>query len=314
MADIFLSYAREDAARARVLADALTLHHWTVFWDRRIPHGSDFNAYIEKQINDARCIVVLWSAAAIDSKFVRDEATEGLNDRRLVPAFIEHVKQPLGFRQLQAADLTDWTGGTEHEEFRRLLESISAIAPPGVPATLQTGYNMVSEIRPAQAVNAQTTPVVTRASTGRTASWDNAKPDSLDDSGASAGRPRSSSRRLTATLWVGACGALASLIGSSFFADEFTRQIGLGWHILFAIVATVLWGAAGFMAGLRRYPLAGMIIAGGIGMIASLALLGQRAGALQAALILAAPCAGMVGAMFGFVLQPSRDSTNPDAK
>jgi hypothetical protein len=36
--------------------------------------------------------------------------------------------------------------------------------------------------------------------------------------------------------------------------------------------------------------------------------------ALQAALILAAPCAGMVGAMFGFVLQPSRDSTNPDAK
>jgi hypothetical protein len=29
--------------------------------DRRIPHGKDFNAYIQQQLDAARCIVVLWS-------------------------------------------------------------------------------------------------------------------------------------------------------------------------------------------------------------------------------------------------------------
>jgi hypothetical protein len=104
MADIFVSYAREDEPRARVLTAALESRGWSVFWDRRIPDGKDFSAYIQEQLDAARCVVVLWSKASVASPFVRDEATEGLGGR-LVPALIEVVKQPLGFRQLQAADL-----------------------------------------------------------------------------------------------------------------------------------------------------------------------------------------------------------------
>jgi formylglycine-generating enzyme required for sulfatase activity len=129
MADIFLSYAREDEPRARLLAAALESRRWSVWWDRRIPHGKDFNAYIQHELDAARCIVVLWSKASLASPFVRDEASEGL-DGRLVPTLIESVKQPLGFRQLQAADLSDWDGGFHHDEFERLGRSISAIVPP----------------------------------------------------------------------------------------------------------------------------------------------------------------------------------------
>ena len=117
MPDILLSYAREDEPRARLLATALEARGWSVFWDRRIPHGKDFNAYIQQQLDAARCIVVLWSKASLASQFVRDEATEGLNGR-LVPALIEAVKQPLGFRQLQAADLSDWHGGLPSRRVR----------------------------------------------------------------------------------------------------------------------------------------------------------------------------------------------------
>jgi TIR domain len=129
MADIFLSYAREDQPRAGLLADALAAHGWSVWWDRQIPHGHDFNTYIQHQLDTARCIVVLWSNASLDSKFVRDEATEGLNGR-LVPVLIEAVRQPLGFRQLQAANLSDWDGRSAHEEWDRLVESITSIVPP----------------------------------------------------------------------------------------------------------------------------------------------------------------------------------------
>jgi formylglycine-generating enzyme required for sulfatase activity len=139
MADIFLSYAREDETRARALAAALGSRGWSVFWDRRIPHGRDFRTHIQQQLDSARCIVVLWSSASVKSQFVLDEATEGQNDGRLVPALIEAVRQPLGFRGLQAASLADWTGvGTSHDELERLVSSIGEIVPPSaqaVPAT-----------------------------------------------------------------------------------------------------------------------------------------------------------------------------------
>jgi len=139
MADIFLSYAREDEPRARQLATALELRGWSVWWDRRIPHGKDFNAYIAEQLDAARCIIVLWSPMALASKFVRDEAAEGLNDGRLVPCLVEAVRPPLGFRQLQAANLTDWSSAGSHDEFERFIESIAAIIAPGAKTTQFVG-------------------------------------------------------------------------------------------------------------------------------------------------------------------------------
>jgi hypothetical protein len=128
VADIFLSYAREDFTRAQTLAGKLELHGWSVWWDRHIPPGKDFTAFIQAQLDDARCIVVLWSKSAIASPFVRDEAAEGLNGR-LVPLLFDRVRQPLGFRQYQAADLSDWTGESS-DEFGRLIESVASIVPP----------------------------------------------------------------------------------------------------------------------------------------------------------------------------------------
>jgi hypothetical protein len=131
MADIFLSYAREDAKRAEAIARALEIRGWSVFWDRRIPHGSNFRAHLQKQLESARCILVLWSTAAIASQFVLDEAAEGLEDGRLVPALIEAVKPPLGFRGLQAADLTERQElESESHELQALLVSIGGIVSP----------------------------------------------------------------------------------------------------------------------------------------------------------------------------------------
>ena len=126
MADVFLSYSREDLDKARSLAAALEKTKLSVWWDRRIPHGKDFTAYIQEQLDSARCIVVLWSRTSVTSQFVRDEATEGLPGR-LVPALIEDVKQPLGFRQLQAANLSSWDGRRSEEELDRLIQSINEI-------------------------------------------------------------------------------------------------------------------------------------------------------------------------------------------
>ena len=127
MADIFISYAREDRRRAGALVEVLTRHGWSVWWDKDLRHGQDFGESIQEQLNAARCVVVLWSASSLRSAHVLEEAEEGRANGRLVPALIEAVPLPLGFRRLQAADLTDWTGTAEHEEFTQFERSIAAL-------------------------------------------------------------------------------------------------------------------------------------------------------------------------------------------
>jgi len=145
MADIFLSYAREDMNRAEALAAALESRGWSVWWDRRIPAGKDFNAHLQEELDAARCIVVLWSKASTASQFVRDEAGEGL-DGRLVPVLIEHVKQPLGFRQLQAADLVGWDGVRPHDSFERFVHAIAGIVAPVPSAVGLSAAGFTSQI------------------------------------------------------------------------------------------------------------------------------------------------------------------------
>lgn len=48
MADIFISYAREDKARVKLLLDALEHQGWSIFWDRRIRAGQKFSMVIEE--------------------------------------------------------------------------------------------------------------------------------------------------------------------------------------------------------------------------------------------------------------------------
>jgi hypothetical protein len=134
MADIFISYAKEDKAVAADLAKALENRGWSVWWDRKIPPGKTFSQVIEAAIEAAKCVVVLWSKESIKSDWVQNEASEGTGRNILVPALIDNVKIPFEFRRIQAADLTDWKPESTHDGFTILLDSISKIVEPAVDA------------------------------------------------------------------------------------------------------------------------------------------------------------------------------------
>ena len=124
MSDIFVSYASADRDRARAVAQALTDQGWSVWWDRTIPPGRQFDEVIEEALDSARCVAVLWSKASVASQWVKTEAAEAMRRKILVPVLIEDVKIPLEFRRLQAADLSTWTGGNTHEELQKFFASI----------------------------------------------------------------------------------------------------------------------------------------------------------------------------------------------
>lgn len=126
MADIFLSYAGEDRETAGKLAQCFEATGLTVWWDRKIPAGMTWRQVIEKSLNDMACMVVLWSTSSIDSAWVNEEAEEGRARDKLVPVLIEPVVPPLGFRGIQAADLTTWDGSADAPGLRQLLADLEA--------------------------------------------------------------------------------------------------------------------------------------------------------------------------------------------
>jgi TIR domain len=100
MADVFISYVSDDRALAAALARALELSGHSVWWDRNLHGGADFAAEIERELNAARAVIVLWSAKSRDSPWVRDEAAYARDAGKLVPVRLDDVASPLGFRQL----------------------------------------------------------------------------------------------------------------------------------------------------------------------------------------------------------------------
>jgi hypothetical protein len=64
-----------------------------------------YDRMIGEALDSAKCIVVLWSNHSVTSDWVKDEAQEGNRRGVLIPASIEDVRLPLGFRQLQTANL-----------------------------------------------------------------------------------------------------------------------------------------------------------------------------------------------------------------
>ena len=125
MSDIFISYAREDQARAERLAHAFEELGWSTFWDRRIPPGSTWEEYIGKELEEARCIIVLWSAESVNSHWVRDEAAEARDRKILIPVVIENgVRPPMGFRQIQTADLSEWSGNATTPAWQDLVGEV----------------------------------------------------------------------------------------------------------------------------------------------------------------------------------------------
>ena len=134
MADIFISYAREDQEKAGQLASALEAKGWTVFWDRTIPPGKSWRDYIGAKLNAARCVIVAWSKSSIESEWVAEEADEGKNRKILVPVLFEEVQIPLGFRSIQTANLSDWKGELDSIDFNHLTDAVLEVIDAPIDA------------------------------------------------------------------------------------------------------------------------------------------------------------------------------------
>ena len=130
MADIFISYTREDRPRVEALAEALVQAGYSVWWDRNIAGGARYVEETEAELNIAKAVLVVWTKASIVSHWVADEAGAGRDTGRLVPLSLDGAIPPLGFRQFQTIDFSRWKPG-EEVKLAELRAALSRLVGPG---------------------------------------------------------------------------------------------------------------------------------------------------------------------------------------
>jgi adenylate cyclase len=127
LADVFISYARSDVAIARRVAKALAAAGLDVWWDADLPAHRAYSDVIERNLQEAKAVVVLWSKAAAQSQWVRAEADFARNQDKIVQAQLDRALPPLPFNQIQCADLRGWRGARNHAGWTKLRESTKAL-------------------------------------------------------------------------------------------------------------------------------------------------------------------------------------------
>ena len=111
MADVFVSYDRRDRELAQKVVQALTEQGMTVWWDDRITPNETWDKTIERELDSARKVLVLWTDHSVQSDWVRTEAGAAREaaSPKLIQARFSDCKVPLAFRLIQAVDLMGWT-------------------------------------------------------------------------------------------------------------------------------------------------------------------------------------------------------------
>jgi hypothetical protein len=128
MTDVFISYKREDRERVGRLVRALEKNSLSVWWDSSLPGGEEWRANIERELDTARCVVVVWTnhSVAPDSRFVREEAARAQQRGVLVPVHLDRVTPPLFFGEDQSFDLTHWRSSSRDPALRDVVAAVRA--------------------------------------------------------------------------------------------------------------------------------------------------------------------------------------------
>ncbi len=143
MPDIFISYKREDRDSAHSLAEYFATHGFDVWWDVDLLPGDEFDNEINAALNRAKAAIVLWTPLAVESSYVRAEASLARERNILIPILLEEAAIPVPFNLIHTLDLTNWESEIEDPALLELLEAVNKLVDePSLKNTSATNENV----------------------------------------------------------------------------------------------------------------------------------------------------------------------------
>lgn len=146
MADVFISYQHRDRVICERMARALERKFLSVWWDDQLHPRESWDRIIEREIEAAKAVVVLWTPNAVQSDWVREEARYAKDRGKLVPARMASCAIPLGFGNVQTEDLDSWSGDAEDPRWVRFLGWIDVLVGPRASRKAFTASRQVTVV------------------------------------------------------------------------------------------------------------------------------------------------------------------------
>jgi adenylate cyclase len=128
VADVFISYARSAEGHAHRIAEELRALGYGVWRDDELPAHRSYGEVIEEHLASAKAVVVVWSADAVTSEWVRAEADVARISKKLVQLSVDEAQLPLPFSQLHCADLKSWAGDPLAKGWKSVIAAVAELA------------------------------------------------------------------------------------------------------------------------------------------------------------------------------------------
>lgn len=130
VADVFISYAREERERAKLFKEKLDTLGLTTFFDIQgdIEAGDAYTVRITEGIRGAKIVLGCWSPMAMTRDWVRRECMMARDQKKLVPICVAPMSPsdlPAEFYDVSFEDVSDYEGQEKHFGWSQTLSAIA---------------------------------------------------------------------------------------------------------------------------------------------------------------------------------------------
>jgi hypothetical protein len=135
---VFISFKSEERNEAYKFFDALKSSGYLVWWAEDLQCGQEWHGEIDKAIEEAGAVIVLWSSKSYTSPWVKHEASQAMAKKIYAPVRTELINIESPFSRIQATDIINWNGEINHPGFQNLLVRLKELLPPPIPLWRQS--------------------------------------------------------------------------------------------------------------------------------------------------------------------------------
>lgn len=132
MADVYIIYAKENRATALKVRDYLSAS-WSVWLDDLIV--GDFNVAIKENIQEAKCVVALYSSFASKPAVTGELSLAEKYQKKIIPLILDDSDPPYPYSHFSSVDFRSWPGAADHPTFQLLQKKIGLVVPPRTKPT-----------------------------------------------------------------------------------------------------------------------------------------------------------------------------------
>ena len=127
MADVFISYKREDRPRVAIIAELLSDLGLTAWFDASLIANDSWESVINREVASASAMLVCWTPRAVKSVQVMREVLLGAQRKILAPVWLQKSDLPEGLDAKHTPDLSSWDFSLNDREWLALLARLELL-------------------------------------------------------------------------------------------------------------------------------------------------------------------------------------------